>query len=132
MTTDKMSKNSAFDIDAARRRLRVTHRLDHSRYRQRHGQASHDASSIVKRIIEIAAPTRIYQWGSLLRPESFREYSDIDIALEGVLDAETFFRILAEAERLTKFPLDIVQLEKIEPEFADDIRQRGTLVYERK
>jgi hypothetical protein len=33
--------------------------------------------------------------------------------------------------KLTRFSLDIVQIEKIEPEFADSIRQSGKVVYER-
>jgi len=33
--------------------------------------------------------------------------------------------------KLTHFPLDIVQIEKIEPEFAQSIRQNGRVVYER-
>ncbi len=40
----------------------------------------------------------------------FTERSDIDIALEGITEAATFFAILAEAERLTRFPMDIDRL----------------------
>ena len=87
---------------------------------------------IIQRIIQIGNPAHIYQWGSLLSPKQFREYSDIDIAVEGVLSSDLFFKILAEAERLTSFPVDIVQLEKIEPEFSAEIRASGRLVYERE
>jgi hypothetical protein len=31
-------------------------------------------------LIKAYHPVRIYQWGSLLRPERFQEISDIDIA----------------------------------------------------
>jgi hypothetical protein len=31
---------------------------------------------------------------------------------------------------MTKFPLDIVQLEKIEPEFAELILLKGKIIYE--
>ncbi len=77
-------------------------------------------------------PRRIYQWGSLLRPGAFKPYSDIDIAIEGVTDAERFFGLLGEVQTLSRFPLDIVQLEKIAPEYADDIRRHGKIVYERE
>jgi|WetSurMetagenome_2_1015567.scaffolds.fasta_scaffold173139_2 hypothetical protein len=35
------------------------------------------------------------------------------------------------AMNLTRFKLDIVQIEKMEPEFADAVRESGKLVYER-
>ena len=82
-------------------------------------------------IIAQFSPERIYQWGSVLREGAFREYSDIDIALEGVTDAAAFFQILKQAEACTSFPVDVVQLETIEPEFAHSIRNHGVLVYER-
>jgi len=39
---------------------------------------------------------------------------DYDIAMEGIPDAETYFRMIGEADELTDFPLDIVQIEKID------------------
>jgi len=93
-------------------------------------QASEDAQAIIDMIVQTFSPSRIYQWGSLLRPDGFKSYSDIDIALEGIVDAERFFALLGQAQSLTAFPVDIVQLEKIAPEYADDIRHYGRLVYE--
>jgi len=93
-------------------------------------QAASDASDIVALIARQYQPRRIYQWGSLLRTGSFKPYSDIDIAIEGITDAQRFFALLGDAQKLTRFPLDIVQLEKIVPEYADDIRRHGKLVYE--
>jgi predicted nucleotidyltransferase len=126
-----MITDDTFDVRAARDRLTRAERSALAKNLSLYERASADASAIVECIIEIAEPDRIYQWGSLLQPELFKEYSDIDIALEGVRDAEVFFRILDEAEKRTSFPVDIVQLEKIEPEFANEIRQEGKLIYER-
>jgi len=67
----------------------------------------------------------------LLRPEKFRDYSDIDIAVEGVILPEAYFQMLGKAQAMTDFPVDIVQLEKIEPEFSESIRKGGKVVYER-
>ena len=89
-----------------------------------------DARAIVELIIRQYHPHRVFQWGSLLRPGDFKRYSDIDIAIEGVTDAERFFALLGEAQAMSRFPLDIVQLEKIAPEYADDIRRHGKIVYE--
>ncbi len=95
-------------------------------------QAADDAKAIIALITGKFQPRRVYQWGSLLRPGAFKPYSDIDIAIEGVTDAERFFALLGEAQDMTRFPLDIVQLEKIAPEHAEDIRQHGKLIYERE
>jgi len=62
--------------------------------------------------------------------QAFDENSDIDIAIEGIIDAEKYFALLGDAMSLTRFPLDIVQLERIEPEFAEIILSKGKLIYE--
>ena len=107
----------------AERRTRL-----HGRFRE----AEQAFSSIVSLILERYAPQRIYQWGSLLDEDRFSEISDIDIALEGIVDPETFLRLLGEAEDLSPLPVDIVQLERIDPLHAESIRTRGKLIYERK
>ncbi len=109
-------------LDQERRGARRDDRL------QRTAQA--DAKAIIAMIVREFSPRRIYQWGSLLRPGAFKPYSDIDIAVEGVIDPERFFALLGRAQALTRFPLDVVQIEKIAPEYADDIRGHGRLVYE--
>ncbi len=50
--------------------------------------------------------------------------------MEGILDATKYFALLGDAMELTKFRLDIVQLERIEPEFAELILQKGKIIYE--
>ena len=81
-------------------------------------------------IISRYSPKKIVQWGSLLDSEQFDENSDIDIALEGISDPAKYFALLGDAMVLTRFPLDIVQLEKIEPEFAEIILSKGKIIYE--
>jgi predicted nucleotidyltransferase len=73
----------------------------------------------------------VYQWGSLIDGSHFSEISDIDIAVEGIRTADKYFALLGDAMVMTEFPLDIVQLEKIDPEFRKQIMIRGKLVYER-
>ena len=74
----------------------------------------------------------IYQWGSLLENRHFSEMSDIDIALEGVMDPVLLSGLLGKAEQLTSFPLDIVAIEQIHPAYAEYIRHRGKVAYEQK
>jgi len=120
-----------FDIAAARRNLMKATQLRAERIAALYRKASDDAGRIIRLIAEKYRPGRMYQWGSLLNPSSFAEYSDIDIAVEGIESAEDFFALYGDAMKLTDFPLDIVQMEKIEPEFAQIIRTRGRVVYER-
>jgi len=93
-------------------------------------EASHDAADILSICIG-ANPIRIFQWGSILHPERFREWSDIDFALEGLPSAETLFRLQEKCEKVTRFPVHLVEMERIEAEYADSIRENGRLVYER-
>lgn len=118
-------------IRSARVSIEARHREREEHNRDLHAQACRDAAKIIRYIASNYRPTRLFQWGSLLDVSHFREYSDIDIALEGILMPADFFQILKDAQRLTTFPVDIVQLETIEPEFASSIREYGKLVYER-
>jgi predicted nucleotidyltransferase len=87
--------------------------------------ARSDFDAIVKFIDQNYHPKAIYQWGSLIEAEHFSEISDIDIAVEGIEDPEIFFHLLGEVQKLTSFPLDIVQLEKIPEEYRREILKRG-------
>ena len=61
----------------------------------------------------------------------FSEMSDIDIAVEGITDPAALSALWSTAEKLTRFPLDIVAIEHVHPAYADHIRRRGRMVYER-
>ena len=111
------------------KRRRVKQRAGHLAL---HARAVGDFESILKMIVASYHPKKVYQWGSLLRPEQFRDYSDIDIAVEGAMSPEAYFEMLGKAQAMTDFPVDIVQLEKIEPEFSESIRAQGKVVYERE
>ena len=118
-------------VERARRRLRDRALARAKQFEAMRRQAVLDTRAIVHMIVEKYKPIRIYQWGSVLRPGGFRTYSDIDIAIEGVTDARVFFDLLGDVQALTGLPVDLVQIEKVEPEYAEDIRQRGKIVYER-
>ena len=117
-------KARAFLHDKAARRQRDLH--------ERFEQAWAKFRAIVDMLIAQYDPKRIWQWGSLLREEHFSEISDIDIAVEGVPSAEAFFAMFGDADALTRFPLDLVEIDKIRGMHADGIRERGRFVYERK
>ncbi|HEX9975389.1 MAG TPA: nucleotidyltransferase domain-containing protein [bacterium] len=94
-------------------------------------QACQDFKKIIDFIILKYNPKKIYQWGSLLNREHFSEISDIDIALEGITSAEQLFEIYGAIMNMSDFSIDLIQIEKIEPEFAELIIKNGRVVYER-
>ena len=103
--------NTSSLVSASRAWLRARDRRRAERRRRLWEQAKQDADRTIALIVREFRPARIYQWGSIVHPEHFAEYSDIDIAVEGLPGgAAEYFRLLAEAEKLTSFPLDIVEL----------------------
>ena len=82
---------------------------------ERYLQAKKDFDAILKMIIDSYNPGRIYQWGSLLDPEKFSEISDIDIAVEGMAGPLDGLHAKSEAEDITEFPVDLVELERTHP-----------------
>ena len=118
------------EIDLMRRNLTERQRAESERLQALRARAREDAARIVAHIAKEYQPTRIYQWGSLVRGEHFSDRSDIDIAVEGIGEPAVYFRLLAEGEKMTSFELDIVQLEHIEPAYADGIRNDGVVAYD--
>jgi predicted nucleotidyltransferase len=120
-----------FDIKAACENMDRVTKERHAIIHKKFNQAQADFAAITEIIKNKYNPGRIWQWGSLLDERSFSEISDIDLAVEGIREPELFFALYGDAMSLTEFPLDIVQMEKIEPEFADIIRMKGRVIYER-
>ncbi len=121
-----------FDIGKAREFVRRKYAAERAENHRLFEKAWQDFDRIVELIIKNYNPMRIYQWGSLLNPSHFSGISDIDIAVEGIGSAEEYFRMIGESAELTDFPIDIVEIEKIDPIHAESIRRKGRLVYERK
>ena len=121
----------AFDIEAARRYHQQRVKERRHLWAELEARARADAERIIAMLVERYKPTRIYQWGSLTRPDRFREWSDIDIALEGLQDPLAGLHAMDDAEEMTSFPVDLAELERIDPAHAETIRSRGRLVYER-
>ncbi len=120
-----------FDIEEARENLRKRRESAGQERERLFLKAEADCAAIIAMIRRQFNPKRIYQWGSLLHKEMFADYSDIDIALEGMGSMEDVMELERVAESMTEFPLDIVEIEKINAAHAGSIRSQGRLVYER-
>jgi predicted nucleotidyltransferase len=127
----KAVTTAGFDYAAAARRLQVRSQAHEAELAQRLEQARREAAAVIEMIVSTYAPTRVWQWGSLVHGRGFSEVSDLDIAVEGVTEPQRFFAMFGEAERLTTLPLDLVQIEKIESVHAESILRKGRLVYDR-
>ena len=60
--------------------------------------------------------------GSLMEPYKFFSDSDVDIAVEGLRDAD-YFRLMSRLSAFVERDVDLIELEKCE--FADRIRKCG-------
>ena len=126
-----MENPFAIDMNAVRAFLNDKEAARTRMLAERLASAQRDFDRIVETVSKRYHPTRIWQWGSLIHTENFSEISDIDIALEGVSGPEEYFSILGDIAGMTDFPVDVIEIEKIDPETAREIRTRGRLVYDR-
>jgi len=112
--------------------LRFLERREQEKQRaldERFSRAWQDFDRIITYIVSHHHPRRIWQWGSLLDRKRFGELSDLDIAIEGLGSASELFEILAHAEEISDFPIDIIELEKTAPEYRQLIKRKGRLVH---
>jgi len=121
-----------FDMEAARRNY---HERTLSRGHRLHKlwqRARDEADRAVEIVVEKYHPSRVVQWGSILRPDLFTEVSDIDLAVEGIDNAETWSRLERDVASEVTFPLDLVRFERIHGEHQKQILSRGFVRYERE
>ncbi len=123
--------SDSFDIAAARRNYRARGEECRARLRRLWERAREEADEAVRIVVEHYRPKRVIQWGSVLRPEAFTEISDIDIAVEGIDDMESWSRMERDLLAVVSFPLDLVRFDRIHPEHQRQILSRGVVVYER-
>ncbi len=65
---------------------------------------------------------KVILFGSLLREDGFMEHSDIDIAVSGLNPKVNFWEMHSEVvDILTPFDLDLMELEKTDPELKNFI-----------
>lgn len=127
-----MSTSGTFDVAAAKQAHQRRETVHRARLLELASEAQRDFSRIKEMLVQRYCPRRIYQWGSLLQPERFGDISDIDVAVEGLDDPLAGLHALDDACQLTRFPVDLVEMERIHPAHARTIREEGRLVYERE
>jgi len=74
---------------------------------------------------------RAYLFGSALDAGAFLAASDLDIAVDAVLDAEGFFTLWRDLEAAVPgWEIDLIELDRRDVYFADRVRETGELIYE--
>lgn len=97
--------------------------------RRLESQARNELRQIVSLLVDKYEAQRIFLFGSL-KTGDFTEYSDIDLAVEGIKDEE-FFTALAAVNRVSRFSVDLKPLEDLESYFRLRIYLEGELIYEK-
>ena len=123
-------REMAFDIIACRAHLRARLERQH-RAREQRRQAALEAlrAAACAVLPRFSAVRCAYLFGSVLRPGALRPTSDIDIAIEGGLDAQEYFALWRELERAAPgWLIDLVELDQ-DLCFAALVRERGELIY---
>ncbi len=91
---------------------------------ERRREALLDALSIAS-FLKKNYSVRVFGIGSLFEEgRSFSHRSDIDLVVKGLPD-NRFFTISAEAEKLTRFKLDIIPYESANSLVLETLRDRG-------
>jgi predicted nucleotidyltransferase len=119
------------DIIKVKKNLEIKQQKQSEKLKLLFQRAWKDFEAIVNHIIKVYQPEKIYQWGSLLKYNNFSEISDIDICIEGNIQPKEFFCMLGEIEQMTNFPVHVVEINRIEPVYAESIKTKGRLVYEK-
>lgn len=127
-----MKRSTTFDVPACRVALQARQAEQYAECEERRQAALTTVRAAAKRALtHFPAVQRAYLFGSVLRQGALRRTSDVDIAIEGRLDAETYFAVWRELERLAEgWDIEVVEL-KPEVRFAARVREQGELIYER-
>jgi len=119
-----------FDVAVCRAHLRARQEREHQAREQRRQAALQAlrtaARSVLPRFPDVQ---RAFLFGSVLHPGGLRSTSDIDVAIEGKLDAQAYFALWRELERAAPgWLIDLVELDR-DLHFAALVRERGELIY---
>ena len=126
------TKSVRMDVSVCRATLQARQAAQYAKREERRQAARDSVIAAAASIFpHFPAVRRAYLFGSAVRPGALRATSDIDIALEGALEAETYFAVWRALEMQVKeWNLDIVELQK-DLQFAARVREQGELIYER-
>ena len=121
-----------FDVQASREHLAARLAQQYEQAEARRLAALDAARHAIRRAVpRFTGVHRSYLFGSVLLPGQFRPDSDIDVGIEGKLEAEDFFGLWrAIEEGAPGWQVELVELDRTRVPFAGRVRLEGELVYE--
>jgi predicted nucleotidyltransferase len=90
-----------------------------------------EAKRLSQRLIEKFEAAAVYLFGSLVWSDIHAPETDIDLAVRG-LSPERYLEAISYLERESKFPIDLVELEKVADHLRWRILAEGKLLSERE
>lgn len=90
-----------------------------------------EAEALARVIGERFQPLRVYVFNSVLDPDLFAEYSDLDMAITG-LSGPSFYDAFAIAEDMSSLSLDWVNMDRVPDFIYERIVRTGKVLYERQ
>jgi len=115
-------------IEAWRKRWQA----EHERQRKRAKAARLLAATCAQLLVDGYGVTRVWLIGSVLKPETFRKGSDIDLAVEGLADRDYFPALAKLYEQLPAgLELDLISVETAQASLREHVMEEGELLYER-
>jgi len=121
------------DIKAARAYLTEREQALKQEGEPRRLQAA-QAARVAARKVMPAFPQihKAYLFGSVTRQGAMRRDSDVDIAVEGKLNASDYFALWRELEHaMSGWEVELVELDE-GIHFAESVRAEGEVIYERQ
>ena len=124
-------EETMIDIQAARAHLRARDEQDYARRETWRVRAVESARVAARAVFpRFPQAQRAFLFGSTVRPGAMRRGSDIDIAVEGHLNAVEYFALWQQLESaLPGYVVELVELDK-DLHFSSRVRESGVLLYE--
>ncbi len=127
-----MTDRPTFDLAASRSYLRSRQEREFRVREQRRQEALQAVRAAAQSVLpRFPGVRRAYLFGSVLRPGAMHAMSDVDVALEGDLDAEAYFAVWRELERAAPgWQIELIELG-VDVYVSARVREQGELIYER-
>jgi predicted nucleotidyltransferase len=120
--TISTSKYAAYLKTARRRAQTATTRYANAKRREQAWEVARRAATFIK---ERYPAARVRAFGSLLYPDSFKEKSDIDLAIEGI-EWRDYLRIWGELDKREQdFAIDLFDVGIISKKLREHIEREG-------
>lgn len=95
-------------------------------------EARAETRKLAELLIQKFGATKVYLFGSLIRPGAFHERSDIDLAAEGIAPDQLFQASVALARACDyRYRVELVALEMVREGMRQRILAEGVLLYDR-